>query len=105
MKRILKWIGITLGSLVALALVAVGVLYFLSGRKLSAKHEIAAEPELTILNDSATIARGAHLVNSAPCGSCHGVDLGGQVLDSAGPFALISAPNLTRGRGGRRGRR
>jgi len=100
-KRVLKWIGVTLGSLLALALVAVGVLYALSGRKLSRKYAVAAEPALTIPSDSATIARGAHLVGSLPCGQCHGADLGGNVFSDAGPFALLAAPNLTRGQGGR----
>ncbi len=101
MKRVLKWIGITLGSLLALALVALGALYALSGRKLARKHEVAAEPALTIPSDSATIARGAHLVGSLPCGECHGADLGGKVFADAGPFGLFAAPNLTRGKGGR----
>jgi cytochrome c553 len=100
LKRVLKWIGITLGSVIALALVAVGVLYLVSGRKLSAKHEIAGEPELTILSDSATIARGAHLVHALPCGGCHGEDLGGSIMADAGLFGLLVAPNLTTGRGG-----
>ncbi len=101
MKRILKWIGIALGGLVALALVAIGALYALSGSKLSAKHQVAGEPELTIVSDSTTIARGAHLIGWLPCGQCHGADLGGSVMADAGLFGLLAAPNLTRGRGGR----
>ena len=101
MKRVLKWIGIALGSVIVLALVAVGVLYAVSGSKLSAKKTIAAEPVLTIPNDSASIERGARLVRSLPCGQCHGDDLGGRVFADAGPFGLLTAPNITRGRGGR----
>ena len=101
MKRIIRWILLALGGVVALAVLAVGVLYALSGRKLSAKHELAAEPALVIPSDSASIARGAHLVNALPCGECHGTDLGGRLLADAGPFGLIVGPNLTRGRGGR----
>lgn len=101
MKRVLRWIGISLGALAAVALVALGVLYGLSARKLNATHRVAAEQELVIPTDSASIARGAHLMNSRPCGVCHGDDLGGKLFADAGPFALIIAPNLTRGRGGR----
>lgn len=101
MKRVLKWIGIALGSLLALALVAVGALYALSGRKLSRKHEVASEPALTIPSDSATVARGAHLVGSLPCGECHGADLGGSVIADDPLFGLLAGPNLTRGQGGR----
>src|SRR5688500_1425072 len=99
-KRALKWIGISLGGLVALALVAAGVLYLVSGGRLSAKHAWPAET-LAIPSDSASIARGAHLVTTRACGGCHGADLGGHVFADAGPFALLAAPNLTRGRGGR----
>ena len=98
--RVLKWIGITLGSLLVLALLAGTALYALSGRKLSAKYEVPAEKELVITSDSATVARGAHLVTSLPCGQCHGADLGGHVIADAGPFGLLVGPNLTRGRGG-----
>ncbi len=101
MKRVLRWIGISLGGLVALALLAAGVLYALSGRKLSATQTVAAEQELVIPTDSTSIARGAHLLASRPCGQCHGEDLGGKLYADAGPFALMIGPNLTRGRGGR----
>lgn len=101
MKRVLKWVGITLGSLIALCLVAAGALYALSGRKLSATNDVPTEQALVIPTDSASIARGAHLVNAIPCGQCHGTDLGGKLFADAGPFALLVGPNLTRGRGGR----
>ena len=101
MKRVLKWIGLTLAGIVVLLLLAGATLYALSARKLSKTYEVAAEAPLTISNDSATLARGAHLVNSLPCGQCHAADLGGSVFADAGPFGLLVGPNLTRGRGGR----
>ena len=100
MKRVIRWILFALGGVVALAVLVGSALYGLSGRKLSAKHEVAAEPTLVIPTDSTSIARGAHLVNALPCGQCHGADLGGHVLADAGPFGLLVGPNLTRGRGG-----
>lgn len=101
MKRALRWVLISLGGLVALALVAVGALYGLSGRKLRATPVMVAEQALVIPSDSASITRGAKLLAARPCGQCHGPDLGGNVFADAGPFALLAAPNLTRGRGGR----
>jgi cytochrome c553 len=80
--------------------VAAGALYGLSGRKLSATHEVSTEQALVIPSDSASLARGAHLVGALPCGQCHGDDFGGKVFADAGPFALLVGPNLTRGRGG-----
>lgn len=101
MNRVLRWILISLGGLVALALVVAASLYGISARRLSAKHDAPAERELVIPSDSASIARGARLVAALPCGQCHGTDLGGSVFADAGPFALLAGPNLTRGRGGR----
>jgi cytochrome c553 len=100
-NRVLRWILVSLGGLVALVLVAVGVLYALSGRKLTAKQDVATEQPLVIPTDSASIARGAHLVGARPCAACHGEDLGGKIFADAGPFALMAAPNLTGGKGGR----
>jgi len=99
-NRVLRWVLISLGGLVALALVVAGALYAISARKLSAKHDVA-ERELVVPNDSAAIARGARMLAALPCGQCHGTDLGGNVFADAGPFALLVGPNLTRGRGGR----
>ena len=101
MKRVLRWVFISLGGVIALVVLVAGALWIVSGRKLSAKHDAPTEAQLTIPSDSAAIARGARLVNAQPCGQCHGVDLGGNVFADAGPFALLAAPNLTRGRGGR----
>ena len=101
MKRVVRWILLSLAVIVGLAVVAAGTLYAVSGRKLSAKRDVPAEAELVIPTDSASIARGARLVGGLPCGQCHGQDLGGAVFADAGPFALLAGPNLTRGRGGR----
>jgi cytochrome c553 len=101
MKRVVRWIFVALGGLIAVALLAAGTLYAISARRLTAKHDIPAERELVIASDSASIARGARLMAAMPCGQCHGADLGGNVFADAGPFGLLAAPNLTRGRGGR----
>jgi len=94
-KRLLKWVGFSLGGLVGLVVLVACVLYVVSARKLAAQHDVAAEKELVIPSDSASIARGAHLVGARPCGQCHGADLGGSVFADAGPFALLAGPNLT----------
>ena len=101
MKPALRWILISLGVVAGLAVIAAGSLYALGGRKLAARYDVPAERELVIPADSISIERGARLVRALPCGDCHGEDLGGKVFADAGPFALLAAPNLTRGRGGR----
>ena len=101
MKRALRWILVSLGVIVGIAVVAGGALYAVSGTKLTAKHDAPAETALVIPTDSASIAHGGRLMRAMPCGQCHGDDLGGKVFADAGPFALLAAPNLTSGRGGR----
>src|SRR5690606_30225998 len=50
---------------------------------------------------SATIARGAHLASAlGKCADCHGDGLGGNVMVDDPALGRLSAPNLTRGRGG-----
>ena len=97
MLRALKWIGI---GLVVLVVLLVATVYALSSRALAATHEVPNEPPLAVATDSASIARGEHLVRStSACVECHGVDLGGSVMADEGPFAPLAAPNLTTGQG------
>ena len=100
MKRVLRWIGFTLGGLIGLAVIAGCVLYVISGRKLARPHDVSTEQELAIPTDTASVARGGHIVRARPCGACHGEDLGGKVFADVPPFAVIAGPNLTSGRGG-----
>jgi len=101
MARVLRGLGLALGGMLVVALVAAAALYATGGRKLAATHTVPDEPALVLPTDSASMARGAHLVGALSCGYCHGIDLGGKVFGDAGPFALLAGPNLTRGQGGR----
>lgn len=95
MKKILKWLGIALGAVVVLALVAGFVLYTKGSNSITETHtvEVAA---LTIPSDSASIAHGAHLAGVYGCVDCHGEDLAGTLMGDAPPFRLVSS-NLTPG--------
>ncbi len=88
MRRVLKWIGIVLGSLVGLLVVAVIVLNILSSRILNRTFNITAET-ITIPVDDASLARGEYLAN-AVCTECHGESLSGELM-----FAGVYAPNIT----------
>ncbi len=47
------------------------------------------------------LARGAHLAGPiAKCADCHGDDLGGKIIADDPAIGLLSAPNITGGRGG-----
>ena len=98
MRKTLKWIGIGVGGLLVLLLVALATLVFLGSRRWSARHEIAVEP-VVVPSDPAAIERGRHLA-LVHCANCHGEDLGGAVFVEDSAFATVAAPNLTAGEGG-----
>lgn len=100
MKKALKWIGIILGGLVVLVILAAVGLNIAAGVRLNKTHDIRAEA-ITIPTDEEAIARGKHLAEAVTfCQACHGDNLAGDVIDDEPLIATISAPNLTSGRGG-----
>lgn len=99
MKRIFKWIGIVLGSLIVLIVVVGIVMYFLGNARLNKVYDF--EPTgLTLPTDEASLEFGKHRVESL-CIGCHGPDLGGvDEWFSAPPLGRIDSANLTSGEGG-----
>lgn len=98
MKKALKWAGVGLGSLIVLLVIAAGTMYVIGGSNLDNTYEVQTA-NLTIPTDSASIARGKHLVEIYGCADCHTEDLSGQVMADAPPFRIVAA-NLTAGQGG-----
>lgn len=99
-KRVLKWIGGGVLTVVGLALV-VGVVQVASfGRAASLRYDVGPLAiEATL--DSAVLERGRHLAESiGGCLGCHGPELGGSLVEDIGPIGVIRAPNLTAGVGG-----
>lgn len=94
----LKRIAIGLGVLVGLLLLAGVGAYAVGNAKVDRTYDVRTA-RLAVAGDSATVARGAHLVAINGCRDCHGEDLGGQVFADAPPFRVVAA-NLTRGKGG-----
>jgi cytochrome c553 len=100
MKKVLKWIGIVLGSLAALLLVAAVVLFVLGSKRLNKTYDLQPEA-IVIPTDEAAIARGRHLVEVLTlCDGCHGEQLDGDAFEDEPMIATFYAPNLTSGRGG-----
>lgn len=100
MKKVLRWIGIALGSLVALLVVAAVVLYILGSARINRTYDIQPEA-IAIPTDAAAIARGKHLVEALTfCGGCHGENFGGDAFEDEPMIATFYANNLTSGRGG-----
>lgn len=93
MKKVLKWIGIVLGGLLGILLVAAVILHFVGKSKLTTAPEVTGRP-VTVPTDAESIARGEKWVTLA-CTDCHGANLAGTQF-----FDTLPAPNLTSGQGG-----
>ena len=101
-RKIFKWIGIVLGSLVGLLVLAFIVLYIIGTVKWNSirgkEYEVLVEP-ITIPTDQASIARGEHIATIRMCKDCHTENWSGQ-SDSVPGLITLSMPNLTPGAGG-----
>jgi len=97
MKRVFKWIGL---SVLGLLLLVLGGTYLLSAFALNKEYRVKVTP-ITIPTDSFSIERGRHIATAmAKCGDCHGKDLGGKVMvDDMPMVGKLWAANLTRGKG------
>jgi len=100
-RKILKWIGIVLGSLIGLLVMALVVLYIIGTAKWNKLHGQYEVPVETIIvpTDQASIARGEHIATIRICKECHKETLSGQFATVPG-LVTLSIPNLTSGAGG-----
>jgi mono/diheme cytochrome c family protein len=99
MKKAIKWIGIVLGSLVGLILVAALTLFLMGKARINKTYDFPPS-DLTIPTDATSIARGQHIAETL-CEGCHSPDLSG-INDwfAGGPLGTIDSANLTSGQGG-----
>lgn len=100
-RKTLKWIGIVLGSLIGLLVLAFIVLYVMGSakwNKLHGKYDVPVET-ITIPTDQASIARGQHIAKIHMCQQCHMDNLSGQTAGTP-VMIILSVPNLTAGAGG-----
>jgi mono/diheme cytochrome c family protein len=98
MKKVFKWIGIILGVLVGLLLIAVLSLYFIGNASLNKTYDFAPS-NITIPSDAESIAFGKHRAETL-CESCHGNNLAGGEFFEDQSMGLLDAANLTTGEGG-----
>jgi mono/diheme cytochrome c family protein len=87
-----KWTLRIVGGLVLLIVAAVGTVYALSERTMRRTYAVREVP-LTLPSDSASLARGAHIVDVS-CRSCHAKTLSGQILFEEPGIARLVAPNV-----------
>ena len=99
MKKVFKWIGIGLGSLVGLVLLVAIVMFFIGNARLNKAYDFPSS-NLVLPTDVASLEFGKHRAEVL-CASCHGADLSGiENWFSAGPLGTIDSANLTSGDGG-----
>ncbi len=94
--RILKWLGIGLGSILGLAALAAAVVWIAGGRILDRTYD---HPVTTFVADPATadVEEGRRLAILRGCyDGCHGEGLAGQVFSDDWIFGRFVAPDLTR---------
>lgn len=100
MRKILKWIGIVLGGLLALLLIAGVSLYLVARGRLNRNYDVQVEA-ITVPADEASLERGRHLVETvSDCTGCHGDDLGGFAFFDDPMVGVLYSSNLTSGAGG-----
>ena len=98
MRPLTKRIGLGLGALVGLLVLAVAVLYAVGRARATGVRDLDV-PLVAASADPAAVARGAHLARTLGCTDCHGGRLEGRLFEDI-PLGRIVAPNLTRGAGG-----
>ncbi|MBD3167180.1 c-type cytochrome [bacterium] len=100
--RMRPWLWVLIGVLVLIILVIGGTALYVQGKAsalTNARFDVEVEP-FDVPMDSATIARGEHIVRIRGCMECHGTDLAGRVFMDAGPVGMFAGSNLTGGKGG-----
>ncbi|MFQ5400827.1 MAG: c-type cytochrome [Anaerolineae bacterium] len=100
MKKVLKWIGIGLGSVVGVLVIGVLVVSFMGARRLNRTYAVTVEA-ISIPTDEVAVARGEHLATAVSgCNDCHAKDYSGQLFFDDPTIGQIYATNLTAGQGG-----
>ncbi len=95
MKRLLRWIGIALGSLIALGIISYTVVYILSEGILRRTYDVPAVA-ISIPTDPPSIIEGRRLATLRGCvGGCHGKEVEGAVMFDEPMIGRVVAPNLT----------
>jgi cytochrome c2 len=96
MKKILKWTGILILSLVLIVLLGSLFLAYKFNSKFEKVYTLTPAP-VAIPTDSASVARGAML--AVGCQGCHEKDLGGKVFFDDPNIGMLPSSNLTRAAG------
>lgn len=96
MKRILKWTGIILLTLVVVLLITSWVLARNFEKEFDKVYTLDVAP-IDIPSDSASLERGRQL--SVSCRNCHDIDLAGKLFFDDPTIGSLPSSNLTRAKG------
>lgn len=95
-RKVLKWFGITIASVVGLAVIGVTIVYVVIGRDLSQTFELELT-EFNFSDNQASITEGQRLARIRGCfGGCHGDTLTGSVFFDAPDGTVLIAPDLAK---------
>ncbi|GAB3326537.1 hypothetical protein GCM10027299_25670 [Larkinella ripae] len=99
LRKILKWTGLVLGSLMALLLI--GYLFIASNinQRVEKPYRFPSE-SLAVPTDTAAVRRGEHLTVIKGCVDCHGSKMEGKIMADDPALGRLVSSNLTRGKGG-----
>lgn len=98
--RVLKILGLIVGAVVVVIVLAAGGVYWKGGSEATKVVALPSHP-FTAPTDAASIARGEHFVLAiGKCGECHGADYAGLPVIEDSAMGLVYAANITRGQGG-----
>lgn len=99
MKRLLKWLGLIVGALLGLIILALVGVWLISASRLNRTYAVTAYFSLDVPNDAASIAEGQRLY-AIMCAECHGENLAGKELANNVMLGQVHSTNLTTGQGG-----
>ena len=99
LKKISKWLGIVLSSLLVLIFIAYLIIYFKTENRINQKYSYTIT-DIKIPSDSVSISKGEHLYKIRGCIDCHGNDLSGKIYMDNSFLVKLTIPNLTKGKGG-----
>ena len=95
MPKLVRWIALIIGILIAIPVIGLAAVYGLSSMRMGQTYEIPAQGlNVAIPTDAASLERGEHVaVAISKCMGCHGETLSGGKL--SGAPGLPIPPNLT----------
>lgn len=95
MKRLLRWLGIGVLSVLVLLLIALVAIYVIAEVKLRHRYAVPSA-SISLPTDSLSIAEGFRLAKLRGCaGGCHGDNIEGGMFIDEWFLARLPAPNLT----------